>query len=304
MKVLQLVNTPRSFFDKQVAAVEARGITCTTLTVPGEHTTTESRSITDYLRYYPDVLSHALDGYDVIHAHYGLLGPVALAQPSCPVVLHLWGSDLMAADSPVPRLSRFSARHSDAVVLPSAAMSDHLDVAHEVIPWGVDTEQFRPVDREAARERLGWDEAETVVLFPYPADRDVKNYSLAEDVVAKTAADPTLRTMHGVPYEAVPDYMNASDVVLVTSRRESGPMVVKEAAACNVPVVSTDVGFVRETIGDVAASRVCETETELVAGLDAVLADGGPSDGRDRVTGLEQMGADIERVYRRVSEGA
>ncbi|AQL44655.1 glycosyl transferase family 1 (plasmid) [Halorientalis sp. IM1011] len=301
MKVLQLVNTPRSFFEKQVAAVEAHGVSCTTLTVPGEHSTTESRSAVDYLRYYPDVLDHALDDYDVIHAHYGLLGPFAIAQPSCPVVLHLWGSDLMATDSFVPRLSRLSARLSDAVVLPSETMSDHLDTDHEVIPWGVDTEQFRPIDRERARDRLGWDTDGPVVLFPYPPGREVKNYPLAERVADAVDGDVDLRTMHGVPYEDVPFYMNASDAVLVTSDRESGPMVVKEAAACNVPVVSTDVGFVRETLTDVSNSRVCETESELVAGLESVLDAGQRSDGRAAVDGLDRMGAEIERVYRRVT---
>src|SRR6056297_3239949 len=147
MRVLQLVNTPRSFFDKQVEVLESQGVDCTTLTVPGTHDTSTTRSPLDYLRYYPDVLREASNDHDVIHAHYGLLGPIALAQPSCPVVLHLWGSDLQEERSVVPQLSRLAARFSDAVIVPSREMADELSTPARLIPWGVDTELFRPIDR-------------------------------------------------------------------------------------------------------------------------------------------------------------
>jgi glycosyltransferase involved in cell wall biosynthesis len=296
MRVLQLVNTPRSFFDKQVEALEQQGVDCTTITVPGTHDTERSRSATDYLRYYPDVLDHASE-YDVVHAHYGLMGPFALAQPTRPVVLTLWGSDLMDSESFVPRLSRFAARFSDEVILPSTTMSRYLDTDHQILPWGVDTDLFRPIPRDRAREHLGWDTDETVALFPYPADRAVKNYPLAAAVVDQVDEEVTLRTMSGVPYEDVPYHMNASDAVLVTSGRESGPMVVKEAAACNVPVVSTDVGFVADVLDGVDTSYVCDSESDLVDALSDVLAASQRSDGRGQIADLDSTGAELVSVY-------
>jgi len=87
--------------------------------------------------------------------------------------------------------------------------------------------------------------------------------------------------------------------VLVTSRRESGPMVVKEAAMCNVPVVATDVGFVAESLDGVEHSHVCDSEDELVEGLATVLAADERSDGREQLeaTSLEQMGERLVSVY-------
>nr|WP_255171802.1 glycosyltransferase family 4 protein [Natrononativus amylolyticus] len=305
MRVLQLVNTPRSFFEKQVDVLERLGVECTTLTVPGVHSPEETRSPVDYAKYYPQVLNHLRGDYDLVHAHYGLMGPFAIAQPAVPTVLTLWGSDLMMDHPFVPRLSRLSARLSDAVIVPSRVMGEALSTPHHLVPWGIDTELFRPIDRDRAREHVGWVTDEPIALFPYKAGREVKNYPLAERVVDAADAEVDLRTLNDVPYEDVPYYMNAADLVLVTSRRESGPMVVKEAAACNVPVVSTDVGFVRETIEDVSHSYVCTSVDELVAGLEAVVRDRPRSDGRERVDGLslESSGEHVRAVYRNVLAG-
>jgi len=296
MKALQLVTTPRPFFDDQVAALERCGVECTTMTVPGDR---GDRSPADFLRFLRRVRREADDGYDVVHANFGLTGPAALAQPTSPVVVTLWGTDVMGDRWPVTALSRLSARRANAVVLPSHRLADYVDCQHRLIQFGVDTELFRPMPRAAAREALGWDDDGHVVLFPYAPDREVKDYPRAADVVDRTDADADLRVVTNVSHEEMPTYMNASDAVLITSSRESGPMVVKEAAACNVPVVSTDVGFVREVIGPVDGSEVCETDAELAAALERALADPGRPDARQQAPELsaDALGERLRDLY-------
>ncbi|SEV99059.1 glycosyltransferase [Natrinema salifodinae] len=302
MHVLHLITSTRSFFEQQVAVLEDRGVECTVVGVPGEYSADSPRTPLDYLRFYPRVLSHVLsDEYDLVHGHYGLVAPFALAQPTRPVVLSLWGTDLMSDMGWLRRISRAGARLADATIVPSPVMSRELDVEHAEIPFGVDTERFRPIPREEARERIGWDADERIALFPYDPSRDVKDYPRAERVAERADVDLEVRTIDDVPYEEMPYYMNASDVLLVTSKRESGPMVVKEAAACNVPIVSTDVGFVRETIADVDDCVVGSTDADLAAGLERVLDGSRRSNGRDAVDGLglEAMGDRLLGVYRR-----
>lgn len=302
LDVLQLVTTPRSFFQQQVRVLEVQGVRCTVLEVPRlDPDGSRGRGPKEYARFYGDVLRETIKpwSYDLVHVNYGLLGPVGLAQPIRPVVLTLWGSEVMGASSRLDRISRFAARHSDAVIAPSEVLSRELDCPHTLVPFGVDTELFRPMDRDRAREYLGWDTDARIVLFPYDPGRGVKNYPLAERIVAQAAVDAELRTVSGLNYAEMPYVMNASDALLVTSDRESGPMVVREAIACNLPIVSTDVGFVRETVEDVRYCYVGSSETDLVHGLELALETTERSNGcrYSEQLGLDRMAEQLLAVY-------
>jgi glycosyltransferase involved in cell wall biosynthesis len=298
MRVLNLVNAAEApFFEDQVAALERRGVDCETLSVPG---TPGERSPVDYCRFLARVGRHPTADYDVVHANYGLTAPPALLQRDVPVVCSFWGTDLMGTLAP---LSRAFARFADAVIVPSRVMAEALDGDPHVVPFGVDTETFQPSSRGEARDALGWRADAAHVLFPYDPARSVKDHPRAVRVVdsvrTRVEADVELQTVSGVPHDRMPTYMNAADALLVTSRREAGPMVVREAMACNLPVVSTDVGFAREYLADVTPSHVCESDDALVDGLVDVLRRGDRSDGRAVVRDLtpERTARRIESVY-------
>jgi len=304
MKVLQLYNTTRSFLEGQIDALESQGVECTRVSVPGQYEPGSPQSVSEYARYYPKVLKETTGEYDLVHANYGLLTPFALAQPTRPVVLTLWGTDLMSDRTWLSELSRFGARHADAVVLPSRAMASELPYDHTVVPFGIDTEQFRPIPRREARARVGWDPDGQYVLFPYSPERPEKDFPRARRIVDQLGADVELKQIKDVPHDRMPYYLNASDAVLITSTRESGPMILKEAAACNVPVVSTDVGFARRTLADVHPSVVSDDDPELVSGLVDILRGQTRSNGREVLDGLglDTMGERLAEVYRRALE--
>lgn len=305
MRTLHLTTSRRSFLEQQVDALEARGIDCTILNVPGDYSADDPRTLSDYLKYYPSVLQHGLDEYDLVHANHGLTAPFALAQPTRPVVVTFWGSELMGGSEAITRTSQYSARAADAVVLPSQRMAEYLETGYSHVPFPVETDLFEPMDRDLARNLVGWDTDEPIVLFPYDPSRPEKDFERARRVVDECTVDAELRTVTGEPYERMPAYLNASDAVLVTSKRESGPMVVREAAACNVPVISTDVGFVADTLADVSNSAVCRSDLELIGALEIVLEKRGRSNARERVDDLdpETFGRQLERVYRNAVAG-
>jgi glycosyltransferase involved in cell wall biosynthesis len=108
--------------------------------------------------------------------------------------------------------------------------------------------------------------------------------------------------MSGVPHERVPWYMNAANAMLLTSTREGSPNTVKEALACNLPVVTTDVGDTAQRVEGVTHSTASNDDEVLVDALVAVLRSGERSNGREAVADLQLANQldRIEAVYRQV----
>nr|WP_227374088.1 glycosyltransferase [Haladaptatus halobius] len=306
IRVLNLVtNTDARFFQEQLRVLREQGVMGETLSPPGRHRVQEAarRSPTDYLRFFPTVFRNALGEYDLIHANYGLTAPMALTQPRLPVVLSLWGSDLLGEYG---WLSKQCARHCDAVIVMSEEMASELDGPCYVIPHGVNHSRFEPRPKRDARDAVGWSRGAKYVLFPYPPSREVKNFPRAERVVNAAANRVSgrveLQSVYGVPHAEMATYYNAADALLLPSKSEGSPNSVKEAMACNLPVVTTDVGDVRDRLSGVSPSHVCDSDDELVAGLVDVLSDPRRSNGREKTrdVSLERMGERIRAVYETV----
>lgn len=304
MHVLNLVtNEESTCYRQQMTTLESMGVTCTTLSVPGYSEWSEEgrhhREIADYLRFVPTVFRRSFGDYDLIHVNYGLTGPAALAQPNLPVVLGLWGSDLYGKFGAIGRLS---AHFSDEVVVMSERMAQDLGQDCHVIPHGVNLDRFAPQPQDEARAQLGWDDRRHV-LFPYPPTREVKDFPRAQRIVDSVRErlddDVELHSTTGVPHDQMSVRMNAADAMLLTSTHEGSPNATKEALACNLPIVSVDVGDVDEQVAGVSRSHVCQTDRDLVASLTDVLRSGERSDGRERAReyGLERTGTQLISVY-------
>jgi len=304
LKTLQLVTTPRPFFEQQTRVLERNGVSCTVVPVPGKK---DHRTLKEYLRFQGRVLRRSVGSdFDLVQANYGLTGPAAIFQPRRPVILWFWGTELFGAYS---RINKMCAALADAVIVMSEEMADRLDRPCYVIRHGVDTGRFAPQPRDRARSDLGWNPSSKHVLFPYDPSRQLKNYPRARSTVEAAAAqlgiDVEIHAVYGVPHEEIPVYMNASDALLLTSDTEGSPNSVREALACNLPIVSTDVGDVRERVAGVDNCHVCATDDELVSGLVNVLKSGQRSNGRERIDefSLERMIRDLFVVYDDVLDG-
>ncbi|XVH33586.1 glycosyltransferase (plasmid) [Haloferacaceae archaeon DSL9] len=309
IRALSLVTNDRSrFYRQQVAGLEEHDIEVDTLSVPTNPALTdevaERRRLRDYARFFSTAIRRSFDDYDLVHANYGLTAPGALLQPNLPVVLSLWGSDLMGEFGPV---SRLCARLSDAVVVMSPEMARELGQPCHIIPHGVDMDKFRPVPQAEARSELGWNPDSKHVLFPYPTQRSVKDYPRAERVVDAAAAQVStpveLQTVNNEPHSRMPLYMSAADALLLTSKREGSPNATKEALACNLPIVATDVGDVNTQLAGVDPGFVCRTDDELIAGLVDALRRGERSNGREAAASVrhDNLTAELARVYEDVA---
>jgi glycosyltransferase involved in cell wall biosynthesis len=132
-----------------------------------------------------------------------------------------------------------------------------------IIPNGVDFDRFKPMASVSCCNRLGWDPDRFHILFPKNGGDPVKRLGLAQEAVRclkQTEMPVELHLLEGVAHHEVPLWLNAADVLLLTSAHEGSPNVVKEALACNRPVVSVDVGDVAQLISDLEGCHLAADE--------------------------------------------
>lgn len=225
-----------------------------------------------YVQAIPRVL-RAARHVDLIHAHFGYCGWLASVARRRPVVVSFMGDDLLGTPNRNGSVTHFSrwmvrshqvlASHVQAVIVKSQEMARIVApvVAH-VIPNGVDTARFAPLDREEVRDHLGWPRTALRVLFPGNPQNPRKGFDLA--VAATQVAERIVRRpvslipLWGVEPDDVPLYMNACDAMIMCSLIEGSPNVVKEAMACNVPIVASPVGDVAELLSGVPGYELGE----------------------------------------------
>jgi glycosyltransferase involved in cell wall biosynthesis len=186
--------------------------------------------------------------YDVVHAHFGLSAYPALPVPARAHVLTLHGNDVF--DPRSRALTRLAARRMDAVLAVSERLAQAFGESDvRVLPCGVNTDRFHPIERAQARLELGLPVEVPLLLFPHDPARAPKRHDRAAALAR--ASRTKLLTAGDVPPERMPLLINAANAVLVPSEVEGFGLAVLEALACDVPVLATPVGGHAETLRDV-----------------------------------------------------
>ena len=283
------------FITEQVDAVQKQGVDFRFFGVDG-------KGILGYLRQIPK-LKKAIRVFhpDLIHAHYGLCGLLANYQRRIPVVTTYHGSDIN--DSSVRLLSQISILSSRYNIFVSRK---NIEMArpkknYSLIPCGINLNDYPMMDRIAAREKMGLELSGKNVLFAGAFSNSVKNVDLAEAAMT-LIPEAKLLEFKGYTRPQVAVLMQAVDVLLMTSRTEGSPQVIKEAMVCGCPIVSVDVGDVKERISGIDGCFVVPSNAQAIAeALRKALSFEGKTKGRERVeqTGLTstQIAARIKQVY-------
>jgi glycosyltransferase involved in cell wall biosynthesis len=177
------------------------------------------------------------------------------------------------------------------------------DAKVRVIPCGVNFAEFRPTSQADARRALDLPLDKPLVLWAGEYWQWAKRFELVEasiEALQRRLADVELVMVSGKPHSVIPTYMNACDALVLTSRSEGSPMVIKEAMACNLPIVSTDVGDVAEVIQGVEGCYLVHPTPQDVADkLYKVLKERRRTRGRDRIRHLssDSIAQQIIAVY-------
>ena len=237
------------------------------------------------------------NSFDLIHANNSVIGLLCVMQKSLPVVITFHGSDIN-----LPKLNFISSLTSlfaKQLIFVSEKLKKRIYLKRNsksfVIPCGVDldTFNFNKTETKVCKK----------ILFASSFDVYVKNAELAIKAVSKVNYEIELIELKNKTRSEVNALLNYVDMVLVTSLSEGSPQIIKEAMACNCPIVSTNVGDVKEVIGDTEGCYICSFEPEDVAEkIKLALAFAktkGRTKGRQRII---ELGLDNKTIARKIVE--
>jgi len=260
--------------------------------------------------------------YDLIHAQFGQSALLAWPR-QYPLVVTFHGDDILGIEEGVKwritirsqvlrRLCRLIASRADAVIIVSDQMRDYISpaVPLHLIPTGVDLGSVPIMPPEKARRQLGLPLDERLILFVGNPALARKRYDLAKRAVECLNTRLPVKLVLGwkKTHQDVLVLMHACDVLVVTSHQEGSPTIVKEALACNLPVVSVVVGDVALRLQGVEGCEVCpddQPET-IAAALERVLKTGRRINGREAVKELDEvvLAERVINVYRSVARNS
>lgn len=256
--------------------------------------------------------------FDIIHAHYGFCGWVAvLGGGKLPVVISFMGDDLYGdadekgrkkfSDYIYIAMNIFLQCFVDFIIVKSLNLAKNVFFKKkmQILPNGVNFEHFRPMKKEEALKKLqepgGTDnpsilklvgsdiENKKVVLFLGDKSNPRKNFPLLEKALeSMDTSRIELIAPFPVKGKEVPLYLNLADVFVMPSFKEGSPNVVKEAMACNCPIVATDVGDAKDVIEGTEGCYVTSLDwVETAEKIKLALAFGRKTNGRDAIKHLE-----------------
>jgi glycosyltransferase involved in cell wall biosynthesis len=303
------------FVKRQVDAVRASG------TETAVYFTDASSGRRRYLTALPGLRARLRRGdFDVIHAEHTycvlqlLVARAAARLPETPLVFTLHEGEIhgglrSAVQQRVHPLraltyargpKRFALRKADRRISVAAGLAERVgfEGAVDVIGPGTDLELFRPMEKAICRETLGLPQDRPVVLFPAdPADPN-KGFDLVQAALGRLESNPLLLAGGSIPPSQMPIHLNASDAVVQASSYEAAPTVIREAVACGVPVVSTDVGDAEQLLTGLPGGFVSQREPAALASSieRAIASPRYPTEGPAR---LEQLGMTLSQTTER-----
>lgn len=253
---------------------------------------------------------------DIVHAHYGLSAITAELQNLVPVVTtfhngetHNWWVNLMS--------SLFSLRAKHVIyVAPHIREMSYFKAKHySIIPCGVTLEDCYLIEKDEARKKLGWEQSKKYIMFGGAFSDLRKNYPLLKSAVERLNGNIECIEMRGLTREQCVLRMNACDVFALPTKNEGSPQALKEAMACNCPIVATDVADIKYLLGDLPGHYVLlnkkgnaawwkgdeHSAEELAELLKQALAFEGRTKGRERIVELgytnELVAKQIVKIY-------
>jgi glycosyltransferase involved in cell wall biosynthesis len=300
------------FIQEQVDSIKRYGVECDYFNIIG-------KGIKGYFSNLKTLKNKINSSHpDLIHAHYGLSGLLSvLSKSHRPLIVTFHGNDInplfpikkkrINRNKLISRIVYLFNSHSIFVSEDLAKRLNAKSYKSDILPCGIDLDIFYPVDKMLARQKLSLSQSKTYVLFSSSFHTPIKNHRLAKEACLPFS-NLELIELKGYNRQQVNLLLNASDLALITSWNEGSNQFLKEAMACNRPIVSTKVGDSEWVFGKTKGCYLTSFDPLDVAEKINLALDFGHNDlqtsGRERIIelGLDSMtiSGRLLDIYRKV----
>ena len=239
---------------------------------------------------------------DIVHAHFGLCGMVVVlaAKKKVPVVITCHNGETLSRSANI--ITSLALQRADYTICVAQHIYDklYLKPKHYLIqPCGIDLKDLPLVDKDSAMREMNLPKDKINILFGGLFSNARKNAPLAQAAIALLHRDDiNLIEMHGFNRKQVNLLFCGCDMLLLSTKSEGSPQVLKEAMACNCPVVATDVADIAYLLQGVTNSYLTSFDPKDVADkIQRVIDCGERTNGRERI---ETLKLDNPQVARRI----
>lgn len=305
------------FIQSQIESLTKAGIETDVFEIKGYN------SKTAYFKAIKEIKEKVSEkNYNIIHSHYSYCGLASYwAKTGKPIVLSLMGSDLLGSPNIQGRmtlrgkfdklLSKYIYNKVNHLIVKSERMRNEVKtkIPISVVPNGVNLDFFKPMNIFECRKNLSFNNNEFLILFLGNPNEPRKNFILAKQAAElfkekhSYGEETKIITPFGISQTKIVTYMNAADVLLLTSYWEGSPNVIKEAMSCNLPIISVDVGDVKERINGASNCFIVNySKEEISKKLEIIYENEQRSNGREMVADLssDKIARKIIDIYYQV----
>jgi glycosyltransferase involved in cell wall biosynthesis len=247
------------FIKEQIISLKERGINCDILFI-----NSNEKGVKEYIASFIKNFRIA-DNYDIVHCHHPYSAFLYLLFRTKKSTKFITSFLNTLTNSGSKFISRYVFEHSDKIIVKDKKkLAQKYPEKVYYLPNGVNIELFRPIPKNECLAKLELTVGNYVLFCSAGGiNRQQKRYDLFKETLksanAKFGVNFKELLLTKVERELVPYYYNVSSVHLLTSDFEGSPNSVKEALACNLPVVSTNVGNVKEMLNGVEGCFVSES---------------------------------------------
>lgn len=243
---------------------------------------------------------------DIVHAHFGLCGALAVLQRSVPVVITFHNGETLSLTGKI--VSSAAAWLSKYNIFVAQHIHDKLFMVpkeYSIIPCGIDLKLLPLVNKEEAIKTMGLRTDVPNILFGGSFSNARKNYPLAKEALTLLPYEVNLIEMKGFTRAEVDQLLCGCDLFLMPTKSEGSPQVVKEALACNCPIVATGVADIPELLSGVSNCYTTGFDaSEIADRIDTIIKSGQRSNGREKVISMNLdnplVAKRIKMIYEKV----